>query len=102
MAFFGAFGPVFTENARIGWAEVKAVVRRRERRAECMSWTAGVDYLRTFQGPLRGSTKRATFPGRNIRRPVLFDYWQCCSPCAIICFLRENDSFSRLRVIVYI
>ena len=45
MAFFGGIGPRFMENVRIEWAEGKAVARRRERRVECMSWTAGVDYF---------------------------------------------------------
>ena len=43
MSFLGGIGPRFTENVRIEWAEGKAVVRRRERRVECMSWTEGVD-----------------------------------------------------------
>jgi hypothetical protein len=49
VAFLGGVGPGFTENVRIEWAEGKAVARRRERRVEYMSWTAGVATLRTFQ-----------------------------------------------------
>ena len=85
MAFFGVFGPVFTENVRIEWAEDKAVVRRRERRTECMSWTAGVDYSEDFSraNHFRGS-KRATFPGRNTRRPVLFDTFRLLASVALL------------------
>ena len=76
MAFLGGIGPGFTENARIEWAEGKAVARRRERRGEYMSWTAGVDCSEDFSSldetPLQAL---AMFPGRNTRRPALFNHY---------------------------
>ena len=74
MAFLGGIGPRFTENVRIEWAEGRAVARRWERRVECMSWTVGVDYAEDFSSLDEHHFKAlATFPGRNTRRPALFN-----------------------------
>lgn len=70
MALFGGIDPGFTENVRIEWAEGKAVARRRERRVEYMSWTAGVGYSENFSSLAHHFKALATFPGRNTRRPA--------------------------------